>query len=354
MWAAIIVLVQFSFCIINVCLTASFHLLNTNYLTSCIYILPNDSLSFPKKKKGVQWCSSPKTSLHFSQKLSSLRKIFYPHACSLPHLYESHKIQIQILEQVAIPFSILLLSYKIYSPVFLSLVSTLTPFASLLLISIPLFFTIKKKDKESVLGLSFITQFYLCLWLSVTKISGVCFWFAAIDVLRIGGSGKGLSPISGVSPHRETWDLLQAAAGEVERMRLNEEEEVAFAFGSLHRKPSPTGFYTQQQQQQPFLSHHPSPIATDSTSKNNKTKKKKVNCSNFCSWLLLIFVSIIIFYFSFGCWGYNNGWRSNNSRVQCGVVVVLLHIRICRLITTKRSPTDVGIWTPSFQNVIIN
>lgn len=74
----------------------------------------------------------------------------------------------------------------------------------------------------------------------------------------LGSGGKGSSPNGGVSKQRETWDLLWAAAGEVERMRLNEEED-ALAYSFLRRKPSPIGFYTHQQlqqQQPPSLSRH--------------------------------------------------------------------------------------------------
>lgn len=72
-------------------------------------------------------------------------------------------------------------------------------------------------------------------------------------------SGKGSSPNGSVSSQantqKATLDLLRAAAGEVEKMKLQEEEKV---YGVLRStvKPSPIGpsFFTQQQQQQHSLS----------------------------------------------------------------------------------------------------
>ncbi|TKY63364.1 myb protein K [Spatholobus suberectus] len=80
-----------------------------------------------------------------------------------------------------------------------------------------------------------------------------------------GSSGKGSSPNGGVlhaNSQSATRDLLRAAAGEVERMRLGEDR---YGYGSLHNnapKSSLVGlrFYSQQQHQ-PSLSHQQLQIA---------------------------------------------------------------------------------------------
>lgn len=79
----------------------------------------------------------------------------------------------------------------------------------------------------------------------------------------IGSSGKGSSPNDAVyeaNSQEATWDLLRAAAGEVERMRLNEEQRYAFVKQPSHG----VGFYSQQQQQQQLQ------IAQVSSKENNK------------------------------------------------------------------------------------
>ncbi|KAJ1411237.1 hypothetical protein SESBI_21278 [Sesbania bispinosa] len=79
----------------------------------------------------------------------------------------------------------------------------------------------------------------------------------------LGSSGKGSSPNGGVyqvNSQKATWDLLRAAAGEVERMRLNEE---GYGYVRNTGKPSSVmtnpgvGFYSQQQS----LSHQQLQIA---------------------------------------------------------------------------------------------
>ncbi|XP_027336508.1 uncharacterized protein LOC113850249 isoform X2 [Abrus precatorius] len=90
----------------------------------------------------------------------------------------------------------------------------------------------------------------------------------------LGSSGKGSSPngsVSQMNSQRATWDLLRAAAGEVERMRLSDER---CGYGFVRNAPKPSTvvttqpnpglglrFYPQQQQQQQSFSHQQLQIA---------------------------------------------------------------------------------------------
>ncbi|KAK7390462.1 hypothetical protein VNO78_25768 [Psophocarpus tetragonolobus] len=86
-----------------------------------------------------------------------------------------------------------------------------------------------------------------------------------------GSSGKGSSPNGGVSNadcSSATFDLLRAAAGEVERMRLSEEDNRRYGFSFNNAAPKVNavnfngfGFYNSQQQQQPSLSQQQLHIA---------------------------------------------------------------------------------------------